>query len=686
MKHKLSPKTIRIVAVVLFVLTFAAICGVGHMQLQRHKNEEELKATYTAEATVRRIEAQLNRYLARSDLLKNIIAAGTSVSDEQFADLCRYMLDDGGIIQAFELAPNGVVDQVYPLEDNRQAIGLDLLNAPERAANAALAKTSGKYTIAGPFALVQGGTGCLLLDPVYRTQDNTRRFWGFSVLVIDWDRFVASLQLDKLEQSGYHYQIWKTDFTTGERITIAQCQTQQPTDALEVLCAVPNDTWHFDIAPEGGWYSKTQVIIDVVIALAVAWLVALAYLQFAMRRSREALYAEEIRRSAEEARAANAAKTGFLSRMSHDIRTPLNGIIGLLNIDEAHPDDQELIRRNRGKMRVAANHLLDLINDVLQMSKLESGELTLAHEQLDLNHLFHDVQTIMEQRAADAGVKMEYDPNSDKAEYPYVYGSPLHLRQLFLNIYSNCIKYNKVGGKVRTRFEYMGAESGIVTYKWIITDTGIGMSHEFLRHIFEPFAQEHTDARSVYNGTGLGMAIVKGLVDKMGGTISVTSEEGKGSAFIVTLPFEIADAAGSESEALPHADIHGLRLLLVEDNALNAEIATVLLEDEGAKVTLAQDGQQAIDLFEKSAPGSYDAILMDVMMPNVDGLTATRIIRAMDRPDARTVPIIAMTANAFAEDARRCLDAGMDAHLAKPLQMPLVLATIARFCKKKTSV
>ena len=687
MKYKRTIKQVRVLAVLLCLVVFLVLNSVAHLQIQHYKNEEQLAATYTAEATVRRIEAQLNRYLSRSDLLKNIIESGVDVDDASYDNLCRYMLDDDGIIQAIELAPGGVVEQVYPMANNEQAVGLDLIHNEERGKNATLAKSSGKYTIAGPFQLVQGGTGCLLMDPIYRTADGQRQFWGFSVLVIDWDRFVASLELDKLESASYYYEIWKTDLTTGEHVTIAHSQHDEMTDALEVLCTMPNDTWHFDIVPAGGWYSMGSLVLNSLLCLFVSVLVSIIYYQNAVRRSRDALYAEEIRRSAEEARAANAAKTGFLSRMSHDIRTPLNGIIGLLNIDEAHPNDQALITRNREKMRIAANHLLDLINDVLQMGKLESGEVVLAHEVVDLHKLTVDIVAIIEQRAADAGVTLERDPACDPLDYRYVYGSSLHLRQIFLNIYGNSIKYNRVGGKVRTLSQCLGAENGIVTYRWTVTDTGIGMSQEFLRHIFEPFAQEHSDARSVYNGTGLGMAIVKGLVDKMNGTITVTSEEGKGSTFVITLPFEIADPDQTQPEhTLEQADIHGLRLLLAEDNDLNAEIATVLLEDEGATVTRASDGQQAIDLFERSAPGGYDAILMDVMMPNVDGLTATRIIRALDRPDAETVPILALTANAFAEDARKCLDAGMNAHLAKPLNMPLVKATIAKFAQRSTNV
>ena len=260
------------------------------------------------------------------------------------------------------------------------------------------------------------------------------------------------------------------------------------------------------------------------------------------------------------------------------------------------------------------------------------------------------------------------------------------MRQIFLNIYGNCIKYNRLGGKVQTSCKCLGVDQEIVTYQWTIQDTGVGMSQEFIRHIFDPFAQERSDARSVYNGTGLGMAIVKNLVDKMNGTIEVKSEEGVGSTFVITLPFRLATEQSQEQqqqereEIVESASIAGCRLLLVEDNELNVEIAEMLLEDQGAQVMVVADGQQAVDRFVSEPPGTFDVILMDVMMPVMDGLTATRRIRELDREDAKTMPIIAMTANAYDEDVKQCLDAGMNAHLAKPLQMDLVVAVIGKYC------
>ena len=392
----------------------------------------------------------------------------------------------------------------------------------------------------------------------------------------------------------------------------------------------------------------------------------------------------ELSAAVDQADRANAAKTSFLSRMSHDIRTPLNGIVGLIEIDDSHPNDVALLTANREKMKVAANHLLSLINDVLQMSKLESGEIVLAHEPLDLNQLSRDILTIVEQRATEAGVTLEYDrQQAERVKIGNVYGSPLHLRQVFLNIYGNCIKYNKVGGSVKTVCQCVGEADGIVTYRWVIRDTGIGMSEAFLAHIFDPFAQEHTDARSVYQGTGLGMAIVKSLIDKMGGTIEVGSRLGEGSEFTITLPFEIADEPPKPQQAAREAetaDVRGLRVLLAEDNELNSEIIKMLLTDRGAEVEVAQDGRKALEAFENHEPGTYAAILMDVMMPNMDGLSATRAIRALAREDAKTIPIIAMTANAFEEDAQKCFEAGMNAHLSKPIRIEKLVAAIAEFC------
>ena len=437
------------------------------------------------------------------------------------------------------------------------------------------------------------------------------------------------------------------------------------------------------------WVQKTvlmtqTVVLDADTLAEMSVVRAIVLLQDTSKlHAREEQEHARLQAAFDEMQIANRAKTNFLSRMSHDIRTPLNGIIGLLKIDQDHFEDRELVLENHQKMNIAAGHLLSLINDVLQMSKLEEGNIVLTCERISLGELSQDVLSIIGERAVEAGVTMDWENENPEICYPYVYGSPLHLRQIFLNIYGNCIKYNRPDGKVSTKLEALEAPEGSCIYRWTISDTGIGMSTEFLEHIFDPFAQEKNDARSYYQGTGLGMAIVKGLLDKMQGTIEVSSQEGVGSKFVITIPFELAPPPEQvpEEQSQKKDSINGLHLLLAEDNELNAEIAEMLLQDNGATVTVVTDGRQAVDCFKNSAPSTFDAILMDIMMPVLDGLAATRAIRTLSREDARRIPIIAMTANAFEEDAKKCLAAGMNAHLAKPFQTEKVIATIAAYCK-----
>ena len=446
----------------------------------------------------------------------------------------------------------------------------------------------------------------------------------------------------------------------------------------------------FATTPQVMLYTLFVYLMLLVMVHMLWWRTERGYHKETLRVQREYTQALEaknaqLRAAAAQAQKANEAKSRFLSRMSHDIRTPINGIIGLLNIDEAHFDDQALLLANHQKMKVSADHLLSLINDVLQMSKLEDGNTVLTHEVISLVDLTRDIVTIVIDRATERGLIWDYEKGKSNIPYPYIYGSPVHLRQIFLNIYGNCIKYNRPGGRITTIVDTLEEHDNICTYRWTISDTGVGMSQEFLQRIFEPFAQEKNDARSVYQGTGLGMSIVKSLVDKMGGTIEVSSQVGVGSTFVITIPFEIAPAPEEKAAPAPAAEgsIQGLHLLLAEDNDLNAEIAQTLLEDEGAEVTLVTDGKQAVERFQSEPPGTFDAILMDIMMPVMDGLAATRAIRALDRPDAKTIPILAMTANAFDEDAKKCLEAGMNAHLAKPLEMKKLIETLSGCCGTK---
>ena len=388
----------------------------------------------------------------------------------------------------------------------------------------------------------------------------------------------------------------------------------------------------------------------------------------------------------DDAKRANEEKSHFLARMSHDMRTPLNGIIGLLEIDHKHENDIEYLKESRKKATVVANHLVSLINDVLDMAKIEEGSLTLAHEAFNIIEQGREAAVLINLQAQEAGIATATNLCTLDERYTIVYGSPLHLRRALMNIYSNCIKYNKKNGTITTDIEVFPGERGKVVYRWTISDTGIGMSKEFLKRIFDPFVQAGTDARSVYQGTGLGMSIAKALVEQMGGMLEVSSELGVGSTFVVTIPFEIADRRElHEQQEDEGANIRGMRLLLVEDNDLNREIAETILLEEGAAVTSVVNGQDAVNIVAESPADTFDLILMDVMMPVMGGYEATRRIRQMSRPDVAAIPIVAMTANAFAEDIQQSLDAGMNDHIAKPLDVERMLRMIARYRKKEQS-
>lgn len=389
----------------------------------------------------------------------------------------------------------------------------------------------------------------------------------------------------------------------------------------------------------------------------------------------------------QKADAANAAKTAFLTRMSHDIRTPLNGILGLIEIEELKDGDMQAARESRAKARVAANHLLSLINDILEMGKIEDRKLTLEHAPFNLKELCDDTLVLCKLRASDNGITMQ-DNSLPYATGPYMIGSPTHIRQIMINLLDNSIKYNKRGGSVTFSSKTKPLDDGRALFCFSVSDTGIGMAPEFLKHIYEPFAQEGDDARSKFQGTGMGMPIVKSLIDLMGGTIEISSEVGVGSTFNVQIPLDIDKNPQARERADGQANscsLASMNVLLAEDNELNAEIAQALLESEGIVVTRAANGNETVDLYVGRPAGSFDAILMDIMMPDMDGYEATRAIRLSEKVDAADIPIIALTANAFAEDAKAAHDAGMNAHLSKPLDFNKLKNILARI-KKNGSV
>ena len=393
-------------------------------------------------------------------------------------------------------------------------------------------------------------------------------------------------------------------------------------------------------------------------------------------------YKAELLIAAKKAEAANEAKTEFLQRMSHDIRTPINGIRGLVNMADHYADDMEKQTEYRTKVKEASNLLLELVNDVLDMSKLESGEIVLEEIPFNLSSISREVFVVIEQMAAEQNIRVAWEKK--EITHRDFIGSPGYVKRVMMNILSNAVKYNKENGQIYVScVEIPSEQPEMTTMEFVCRDTGIGMAEEFQKHIFEPFAQEYTGSRAKFAGTGLGMAISKKLVEEMGGTITFESKKGVGSTFVIRVPFKIDLDADKreESKDVSEKSIKGMHVLLAEDNELNMEIAEFLLQNEGAEVTKAWNGQEIVELFRKSESGEFDVILMDIMMPIINGYEAAKRIRSLDREDAKKIPIIAMTANAFTEDRIRAKEAGMDEHVAKPIDVELLIKVIHKLVK-----
>lgn len=402
-----------------------------------------------------------------------------------------------------------------------------------------------------------------------------------------------------------------------------------------------------------------------------------------IQKQREEEYKKELEKSAREAKKANIAKTEFLQRMSHDIRTPINGIRGMVEVGDYYKDNLVKQAECRKKIWEASGFLLELINEVLDMGKLESEEVILEERSFNFFGLFKEIRMVIEKQAKERGIQIIV--HKYRVIHENLIGSPLHVKRVVMNILTNAIKYNKDNGKIIMEFQEVQEDQDTVRIQFKCKDTGIGMSESFQKKIYEPFAQEKVGARTVYGGTGLGMPITKSLVEKMGGTISFESEQDVGTTFDIEIPFQIDHNKQCEEhkkKEVKETSIKGVNVLLAEDNELNMEIAEFVLESAGAKVIKAFNGKEALEIFKASEQGEIDVILMDVMMPVMDGLEATRYIRRSNKENARDIPIIAMTANAFTEDRRRVLEAGMNEHLAKPLESEVLIEMIAKYCGK----
>ena len=669
-KRSSASKQIKKYSLIVGLLVFIASFLFGYINLKNIEKGKKTAATYTAQSTVRRINAQLNQYVELSEFLGNVVLAGYNLDQTSFSELAKMLPNEDGIVKAFELAPDGVVTDVFPQQGNENAFGINMLTDHERKDDANRAKETGNYTLGGPYKLKQGGTGALLFHPVYKEDSiDNDSFWGFVIMVIDWDKFIDEIGLDRLNEASYCYEIWTTDETTGSRVVLTQSQEHIPKNSLTVECEIPNDTWYVDIVPDEGWISIYQWIAVIAVSCITSLMGATIFNQVRSKKYRENQYAVELKKSAEQAREASEAKTRFLFNMSHDIRTPMNAIIGFSDLLGKNLDNEEKVREYLKKIKSSGNFLMTIINQVLEMARIESGTAILKTEAANLSELFYSVNTVLESDIQMKGIHCSIDTN---VQHKYAFCDKTKLQEIYLNIMSNAIKYTPDDHTIHVTINETNFDDKKARYVFVCEDTGIGMASEYLPHIFDEFSREHTATENKVSGTGLGLSIVKSFVELMNGRIHVESEPGKGTKFTVEIPLELASEEDICKKELPEQTFMtdkniGKRILLAEDNELNAEIAMELLKEEGFLIDWVKDGQECFDKLEESDDGYYDLILMDIQMPILNGYDTTAKIRQMENPKKATTPIVAMTANSFDEDIEMTQKAGMNGFIAKPL-------------------
>ena len=638
-----------------------------------------------AQSTIRRVKEKLDNYITISDLLGNYIIDGSDMDENTFSELAEKIPNEDGVVKAFELAPEGIITEIYPMQGNSEALGLDLLREHERKKDAVLAKETREYTLGGPYQLKQGGSGALLFKPVYQNDDSGKSsFWGFVLQVIDWDCFMSDINLKSLSEADFSYKIWSYDRSSEDKNILAQSQEDMPEDCLTIECEIPNNTWYFDIAPSNGWIPVSYWLLAIAASYIFSLLVATIYYQISGKKHREKQYAADLKKAAELAKSANEAKTRFLFNMSHDIRTPMNAIIGFSGLLEKNLQNEEKAKEYLGKICSSGNLLMTIINQILEIARIESGTIALQLKAEDINAVFHTVNTVFEEDIRKKN--LQYSADLD-VYHTFIFCDRVKLQEIMLNIISNAIKYTSDGHAVHVKIYEKDSENPRKA-RFIFTceDTGIGMSEEYLPHIFEEFSREHTTTENKVAGTGLGLPIVKSMIELMGGSIQVESTQGVGTKFTVDISFDTASEADVyRNQISEQPDIleklEGKRILLAEDNDLNAEIAIELLAEQKIITDRAEDGAECLDKLEKAVAGYYDMILMDIQMPVMDGYDAAARIRRMKDEKKASIPIVAMTANAFAEDRQKAISMGMNDHVAKPIDMNVLLPVIVKYIR-----
>ena len=600
-----------------------------------------------------------------------------------FSKVAENMMAD--YIQSIQIAPDGVVTEIYP-EDGNEAGKIDLIYDKERGKISCYARDNDVITMQGPFSLKQGGTGIAVRNPVYVEQKNGERtFWGFTIVIIRVpDIFADSIK--SLTDFSYEYKLSKSIAPWDETYEEVYGSGVEMIDPVTYTFELGDSQWVLEVMPENGWNSNEKLYrlwgCGLLIVLLLTGFVFMIMLLHRTQESENTVVElnKKLQKALEQAKTASVEKSNFLFNMSHDIRTPMNAVIGMTSLIRHDAGNKDKVIEYADKIDVSSQHLLGIINDILDMSKIEAGKTVFKYDDFSILNFIQKINNLFHSQIDE---KKQTLTTKKNIRHEWVNGDQLHLMQIFNNLLSNAVKYTQEGGEIQFLVEECETNSSVYAkYRFLVRDNGIGMSADFKDKIFDAFTRAENSVTNKIQGTGLGMAITRNLVEAMGGTIDVESELGQGSCFEVLIELRIAEdrtvalAAQEDTDEQDGNILQGMRFLCAEDNELNAEILTELLKIEGAECTICENGEEVLKAFEQSAPGDYDMILMDVQMPVMNGYEATKAIRRSSHELAKTIPIIAMTANAFSEDIQHSLAASMNAHVSKPVEMKVLEKTI----------
>ena len=588
-------------------------------------------------------------------------------------------------IQSIQIAPDGVVTEIYP-EAGNESGKIDLIHDKERGKISCYARDNDVITMQGPFSLKQGGTGIAVRNPVYVEQKNGERtFWGFTIVIIRVpDIFADSIK--SLTDFSYEYKLSKSIAPWDETYEEVYGSVVEMIDPVTYTFELGDSQWVLEVMPENGWNSNEKLYrlwgCGLLIVLLLTGFVFMIMLLHRTQESENTVVElnKKLQKALEQAKTASVEKSNFLFNMSHDIRTPMNAVIGMTSLIRHDAGNKDKVIEYADKIDISSQHLLGIINDILDMSKIEAGKTVFKYDDFSILNFIQKINNLFHSQIDE---KKQTLTTKKNIRHEWVNGDQLHLMQIFNNLLSNAVKYTQEGGEIQFLVEECETNSSVYAkYRFLVRDNGIGMSADFKDKIFDAFTRAENSVTNKIQGTGLGMAITRNLVEAMGGTIDVESELGQGSCFEVLIELRIAEdrtvalAAQEDTDEQDGNILQGMRFLCAEDNELNAEILTELLKIEGAECTICENGEEVLKAFEQSAPGDYDMILMDVQMPVMNGYEATKAIRRSSHELAKTIPIIAMTANAFSEDIQHSLAAGMNANVSKPVEMKVLEKTI----------